>query len=164
MSGRISGPAGKQDAHGDAVPERGADGDGATAAGGGPPDGNSFVGLMGEDDSGTWIESQNVDGLEILVKDDLRLWPDRLWVNDRGFDREGNFVYGNQRDVPYKMRRVAAGGPLEWTLGARHRTKEAYAEKMSAIGVTPGQRLGPPVRRRPAAGTPAGTGSGGGGG
>ncbi|CAN0544372.1 unnamed protein product, partial [Ectocarpus sp. 12 AP-2014] len=84
---------------------RGAGGD--AAGGGGPPPvgGKSFVGLMGEDDGGTWVESQNVDGLEILVKDDLRLWPDRLWVNDRGFDRQGNFVYGNQRDVPYKMRR-----------------------------------------------------------
>ncbi|CAN0230912.1 unnamed protein product [Ectocarpus sp. 8 AP-2014] len=159
MPGGISG-SGKQDAKGGAVPERGADGD---AAGGGLPSdgGKSFVGLMGEDDSGTWVESQNVDGLEILVKDDLRLWPDRLWVNDRGFDRQGNFVYGNQRDVPYKMRRVTAGGPLEWTLGTRHRTEKTYAEKMSAIGVTPGQRLGPPVRVAPPAGT-GGTGGGGG--
>ena len=112
-----------------------------------PPEGASFVGLMGEDDSGTWVQSQNVAGLEILVKDDLRVWADRLWVNDRGFDREGNFVYGNQRSVPYKMRRVVASGPLAWTLGERHRTKEVYAEKMSAIGVVPGQRVGPPVRR-----------------
>lgn len=99
---------------------------------------------MGEDDRGTWIESQNVAGLRILVKDDLRVWPDQLWVNDRGYDREGSFVYGNQRGVPYKMRRVVPGGPLAWTLGERHRTEEAYAEKMSAIGVTPGQRFGPP--------------------
>lgn len=111
------------------------------------PEGASFVGLMGEDDSGTWVQSQNVAGLEILVKDDLRIWSDRLWVNDRGFDRSGNFVYGNQRGVPYKMRRVVASGPLAWTLGERHRTKETYAQKMSAIGVDPGQRVGPPVRR-----------------
>lgn len=120
-----------------------------------PPEGASFVGLMGEDDSGTWIESQNVAGLEILVKDDLRIWPDQLWVNDRGFDRAGNFVYGNQRSVPYKMRRVAAPGPLAWTLGEQYRTKETYAEKMSAIGVVPGQRFGPPARR-PSAGARAG--------
>lgn len=111
------------------------------------PEGRSFVGLMGEDDSGTWVQSQNVAGLEILVKDDLRVWPDQLWVNDRGFDREGNFVYGNQRNVPYKMRRVNATGQLAWTLGERHRTKEVYAEKMSAIGVVPGERFGPPARR-----------------
>lgn len=119
---------------------------GDTAVGASSPDGPSFVGLMGEDDSGTWIESQNVAGLEILVKDDLRVWREQLWVNDRGFDRAGNFVYGNQRSVPYKMRRVVAPGPLEWTLGERHRTKEAYAKKMSAIGVDPGKRMGPPVR------------------
>lgn len=109
------------------------------------PEGTSFVGLMGEDDSGTWVESQNAAGLEILVKDDLRIWNDHLWVNDRGFNREGNFVYGNQRGVPYKMRRVVAAGPLEWTLAERYRTPELYAAKMSAIGVTPGQRFGPPV-------------------
>lgn len=114
------------------------------------PEGASFVGLMGKDDSGTWIQSQNVAGLEILVKDDLRVWSDQLWVNDRGFDREGNFVYGNQRSVPYKMSRVVAPGPLAWTLGAEHRTKEAYAEKMSAIGVVPGQRMWP-LARPPAA-------------
>eukprot|EP00903_Cladosiphon_okamuranus_P007916 g7644.t1 len=127
---------------------------GDTAAEGAPssaaaavsPEGESFVGLMGQDDSGTWVQSQNVAGLEILVKDDLRVWSDQLWVNDRGFDREGNFLYGNQRSVPYKMRRVVAPGPLAWTLGPEHRTKEAYAEKMSAIGVVPGQRMGPPVR------------------
>lgn len=113
---------------------------------------------MGEDDSGTWVQSQNVNGLEILVKDDLRLWADQLWVNDRGFDREGRFVYGNQRNVPYKMRRVVAGGPLEWTLGERYRTKETYAKRMEAIGVTPGQRLGPPARP---AGATAPTGKGG---
>lgn len=115
----------------------------------GAPEGASFVGLMGEDDSGTWIESQNTAGLEILVKDDLRIWRDELWVNDRGFDREGNFVYGNQRGVPYKMRRVVDAGPLEWTLAERYRTPELYAEKMSAIGVTLGQRFGPPVVTQP---------------
>lgn len=114
-----------------------------------------FVGLMGEDDSGTWISSQNVDGLDILVKDDIRVWRDGLWVNDRGFDREGNFVYGNQRGVPYKMRRVVAAGSLEWTLGEGRRTAHTYAEKMAAIGVTPGQRFGPPAPSRQC---PAGVG------
>lgn len=129
----------------------GLDGGNAAASSGAAPAeegvGVPFLGLMGEDDNGTWIKSQNVDGLEILVKDDLKVWPDHLWVNDRGFDREGGFVYGNQRGVPYKMRRVVAAGPLGWTLGAEFRTKEMYAQKMTAIGVTPGQRFGPPAPR-----------------
>lgn len=115
-----------------------------------------FVGLMGEDDNGTWVSSQNVDGLDILIKDDLKLWPHQLWVNDRGFDRAGNFVYGNQRGVPYKMHRVVVAdggssdvGPLEWTLGEGKRTKELYAAKMAAIGVMPGQRLSRPPAPRP---------------
>lgn len=106
-----------------------------------------FLGLMGEDDEGTWVASQNMQGLEILIKDDLKVWSDRLWVNDRGFDREGKFVYGNQRGVPYKLKRVNPGDDddeLNWTVGEQHRTPELYAEKMSAIGIVPGQRSGPP--------------------
>ena len=94
-----------------------------------------YRGLMGKDDEGTWIDSQNVPGLRILVKDDLKLFRNQLWVNDRGFDAEvrknmsthdhgdaftlmcyplhfilqGNFVYGNQRGVPYKLKRVIDG-------------------------------------------------------
>lgn len=96
-----------------------------------------FVGLMGNDDEGTWISSQLVEGMSILVKDNLKVWPDRLWINDRGFDGEGNFVYGNQRGVPYKMRRATPGGPLGWTLGDEYRSSELYAKKMHAIGVMP---------------------------
>lgn len=125
-----------------------------------------FWGVMGHDDQGTWVSSQNVRGLDILIKDDLRVWADRLWVNDRGFDREGKFVYGNQRGVPYKLRRVtsmADGGStassLEWTLGAGHRTPELYAAKMAAIGVVPGERYGPPaISRQPSDGDAAGGG------
>lgn len=72
------------------------------------------------------------------MQDDIKLWHDWLWVNDRSFDRKGDFVYGNQRGVPYKMGRVSVPGPLEWTLGGEWRTEQLYAEKMSAIGVTPG--------------------------
>eukprot|EP00953_Heterococcus_sp_UTEX-ZZ885_P027372 14684-Heterococcus_DN1.PRE.6 len=100
----------------------------------------AFVGLMGEDDAGTWISSQNTAGLDILIKDDLKLWPAELWVNDRGYSRTGEFVYGNQRGVPYKMQRVQAEGALEWTLGAQYRTDSEYAARMAAIGVVPGQK------------------------
>ena len=147
--GRATTIGSKSDADGGVT--GGLDGGNPAAASGAAPTeegmGAPFLGLMGEDDSGTWIKSQNVDGLEILVKDDLKVWPDRLWVNDRGFDRGGGFVYGNQRGVPYKMRRVVAAGSLGWTLGAEFRTKEMYAQKMAAIGVTPGQRFGPPAPR-----------------
>ena len=57
-------------------------------------------------------------GREMIVRDDVVLWPDALWVNDRGSDAEtGEYVYGNIHDVPYKMRRVpdthwtVTGGP-----------------------------------------------------
>jgi len=44
-------------------------------------------------------------GMPIVVRDDVTLWGDALWVNDRGADTEGNYLYGNVRDVPYKMDR-----------------------------------------------------------
>lgn len=120
---------------------------GAAVAASAREDECAFVGLMGKDDEGTWVASQNVQGLDILIKDDLKVWRDRLWVNDRGFDRDGKFVYGNQRGVPYKLARVDpndGNDPLRWTLGKEHRTPELYARKMADIGVFPGQRFGPP--------------------
>ena len=46
-------------------------------------------------------------GRAIAVRDDVALWADALWVNDRGTDAEtGEYVYGNIHDVPYKMQRV----------------------------------------------------------
>ncbi|KAA8498300.1 hypothetical protein FVE85_5885 [Porphyridium purpureum] len=51
----------------------------------------------------------------ILVKDDLILTGNELWVNDRGFDENGHFVYGNRRGVPYKMKRTSCNPHLEWT-------------------------------------------------
>jgi len=53
-------------------------------------------------------------GAQIVVRDDVALWRDALWVNDRGSDTEGNYLYGNVRDVPYKMDRVAHD---HWTTG-----------------------------------------------
>ena len=50
---------------------------------------------------------------DIVVKDDVALWEggaggeDALWCNDRGADMDGNYVYGNIFDVPYKMQRVS---------------------------------------------------------
>jgi len=56
---------------------------------------------------------------DIVVRDDVALWEgrdgdDALWCNDRGSDMEGNYVYGNIHDIPYKMQRVAND---HWTAG-----------------------------------------------
>ena len=46
-------------------------------------------------------------GDEIVVSDDVALWEEALWVNDRGHDAAtGEYVYGNVHGVPYKMARV----------------------------------------------------------
>lgn len=42
----------------------------------------------------------------LVVRDDVTLFKDGLWCNDRGNDLEGNYVYGNVNAVPYKMGRV----------------------------------------------------------
>jgi hypothetical protein len=48
-------------------------------------------------------------GRAIRVRDDVALWQDALWVNDRATDAEtGAYVYGNIHDIPYKMARVNA--------------------------------------------------------
>jgi len=47
-------------------------------------------------------------GRRLKVRDDVALWADSLWVNDRGCDAEtGAYVYGNIHDIPYKMSRVS---------------------------------------------------------
>ena len=70
------------------------------------------------DGGGCVVESERAPGSFIRVEDDLRLDPKRLLINDRGFDVDtGAFVYGNQRGVPYDMRRVAATATDEGSLG-----------------------------------------------
>jgi hypothetical protein len=46
-------------------------------------------------------------GEPLIVRDDVVLSADALWVNDRGEDAEGCYVYGNIHGVPYKMARVS---------------------------------------------------------
>lgn len=54
------------------------------------------------------VDSQMMPGQTILIQDQLSLWPDQLWIHDRGFDPDtGAFIYGNQLDVPYVLQRVA---------------------------------------------------------
>jgi len=66
-----------------------------------------------------------IPGKRILIKDELSLWENEFWINDRGYDpdavaeeevevdesRNGvgimPFVYGNRRGIPYKLERVS---------------------------------------------------------
>lgn len=57
-------------------------------------------------------------GRPIAVRDDVALWSDSLWVNDRGSDAEtGAYVYGNVHGIPYKMARVPDD---HWTVVPSH--------------------------------------------
>lgn len=47
---------------------------------------------------------------QIRVLDSLQLFEDALWINDRGFDLDGNQIYGNWRNVPYKLERHSGSG------------------------------------------------------
>lgn len=97
------------------------------------------------------IDSQMVPGVKLRIKDELSLWDEELWINDRGFDLEGNFVYGNQRGFPYRLERVTEiVGPrnlfvddierricdesLKWTLGPSFRTDDTLNWKLDQIG------------------------------
>jgi len=109
-----------------------------------PDDAHHAVMVNGE----ATIPSMMNPGSLIRVVDELSLWSDDFWINDRGFDPDtGNFIYGNQKGVPYKMKRVASlvgvgtkqerridNEELAWTLGDEFRSVEQYKENMDAIG------------------------------
>lgn len=44
--------------------------------------------------------------VKLIVKDDLRLWKDRLWVNDQVFLTNGTQVIGNSLGIHYKFDKV----------------------------------------------------------
>jgi len=101
---------------------------------------------------GVLLESQMMPGSFIRIQDELSLWDNELWVNDRGHDAESkSMVYGNWNGVPYQMTRVASltsattnsnsqlqreivDTALGWTMGESWRTPEEYESRMSAIG------------------------------
>lgn len=66
----------------------------------------------------------------LLIRDELSLWEDALWINDRGYDAStGELAYGNALSVPYKLSRVCSfcgegrdvlRDDLLWTLGGRY--------------------------------------------
>ena len=100
------------------------------------------------------VDSTMMAGIKIRVLDQLSLFPNVFYINDRGLDPEtGAFIYGNQRNIPYqlkrvtkfvsdteshqidgKQRRTVVNPELEWTLGDAFRTDEIYEENMDAIG------------------------------
>mmetsp|Transcript_4238 Transcript_4238/g.6685 ORF Transcript_4238/g.6685 Transcript_4238/m.6685 type:complete len:509 (+) Transcript_4238:412-1938(+) len=101
------------------------------------------------------VNSTIVPGMAIRILDQLSLYPDVFYINDRGFDPlTGAFIYGNQRGVPYCLERVAQFLPhvssdrelpmqlrrhvvnqeLAWTLGPEWRTDDEYSSKLKAIG------------------------------
>jgi CpeT/CpcT family (DUF1001) len=105
------------------------------------------------------LDSQMLPGQKILVYDQLSLWSDALWIHDRGYNPDTmDFIYGNQRGIPYRMQRVTSiqctpGGTgsrenpppvtcdrtvtdqaLAWTLGSLYRSPAEYDAYMQTIG------------------------------
>ena len=116
-----------------------------------PADAFHAIMINDHDVGGVLLESQMAPGLYIRIQDELSLWDNELWVNDRGHNAEtGKMVYGNHLGVPYKMTRVTSlestgkgkferkmvDPSLSWTLGDQYRTTEEYDMKMDDIGGT----------------------------
>ena len=91
------------------------------------------------------VDSTMVPGSKILIRDQLSLWQDEFWIHDRGFDPDtGDYIYGNQRGVPYQLQRVTrindaglrevVNADLQWTMGPQWRTPEDYDKRIAALG------------------------------
>jgi hypothetical protein len=106
------------------------------------------------------VDSQMIPGQKILIKDQLSLWEDQLWIHDRGFHPDtGAYIYGNQNEIPYRMQRVSyikqyndtssrnnnidksrrneivvSDPEIAWTLGNNYRTQVEYDTNMERIG------------------------------
>jgi hypothetical protein len=66
--------------------------------------GQTFEGRMRTD--AITIVSERT-GRDLIVRDDVTLFSDALWVNDRGWDADtGEYMYGNIHAIPYQMDRV----------------------------------------------------------
>jgi hypothetical protein len=98
------------------------------------------------------LPSTNYPGVSMLIKDELSLWEDELWINDRGYNVDTlEQIYGNHRGIPYKVVRVTNivksnssynrvvvlnnnnDTDLCWTLGESWRTHDMYKQKMDAL-------------------------------
>lgn len=118
------------------------------------PDPVHAVMMNDHEQGGVLLESQMMPGSFIRIQDELSLWGDELWINDRGHDADSkNMVYGNWDSVPYQMKRVATlerdevhsdtnvyyerkivDEDLSWTVGSKFRTDEEYEARMAAVG------------------------------
>jgi hypothetical protein len=97
------------------------------------------------------VDSTIIPGVKIRILDQLSLYEDTFYINDRGLDPEsGAFIYGNQRGVPYRLDRVTrlvqhgeedvhlerkvVDEDLGWTMGESWRSSDEYDAKIAAIG------------------------------
>jgi CpeT/CpcT family (DUF1001) len=91
------------------------------------------------------VESQMMPGVKILVRDQLSLYENEFWIHDRGYNPETmDFIYGNQKLVPYRLKRVSRimegttrtviNDQLKWTLGPEYRSEEEHQEKLKIVG------------------------------
>lgn len=118
------------------------------------------------------VDSTMMPGSKIRIMDQLSLWEAQFWIHDRGFNPDtGDFIYGNQRGVPYQLDRVANiittddGGcssevdsgsrtlirqvvneSVQWTLGPLWRTEEEYQSKLDAVGGGVSSQLNQPKK------------------
>jgi hypothetical protein len=90
------------------------------------------------------VDSTLIPGVKIRILDQLSLYENMFYINDRGLDPEsGAFIYGNQRGVPYRLERVSSlengkrtvvNEDLRWTMGGQWRSEEEYEGKLKAAG------------------------------
>ena len=100
------------------------------------------------------VDSTVIPGIKIRILDQLSLFDDVFYINDRGLDPEtGAFIYGNQRGVPYRLERVATlhdngrtivNDDLAWTLGDSWRSPQEYDARIAAAGGASVQMRAPP--------------------
>jgi len=50
--------------------------------------------------------SQNDPNVKLLIKDDLHLWKDELWICDKAYTTCGQQIIGNKDGIPYKLKRT----------------------------------------------------------
>jgi len=67
------------------------------------PRGDHFHGTLDKDSVTIFSPTMQAP---IIIKDEVTLWADQLWVNDRGYTADGKQIYGNFHGVPYKLNKV----------------------------------------------------------
>lgn len=54
------------------------------------------------------ICSTSKPDVKLIVKDDLKLWENRIWINDQVYNRQGERIIGNTKGIPYKFDKIAS--------------------------------------------------------